>query len=75
MESTTTFTNPVLNDNRPDPAILELEQGFVVVTTSDHAQAGRDPALPMVFSKDLVHWEEVSSIRKFPNLLNHFLNL
>jgi beta-xylosidase len=55
-----TYTNPVMNDNRPDPGILKLDSGgFVVVTTSDHAKAGIDPALPIIFSKDLINWKQV----------------
>ncbi len=55
-----TYTNPVLNNNRPDPAILRVDEGFIVVTTSDHAQSGRDPALPIIISRDLINWEEVN---------------
>lgn len=57
-----TYTNPVMNDNRPDPGIMRLDPfGFVVVTTSNYAKAGRDPALPIIVSKDLINWTQVST--------------
>ena len=47
-------------DNRPDPGIMRLDPyGFVVVTTSNYANAGRDPALPIAISKDLINWKKV----------------
>jgi beta-xylosidase len=51
-----------MNDNRPDPGIMRLDPfGFVVVTTSNYAKAGRDPALPIIVSKDLINWTQVST--------------
>ena len=57
------YTNPVVNSNHPDPGVLALpnNQGFVAVSTSDHAQPlSKDPVFPILYSANLVDWQLVS---------------
>ena len=58
----TFYTNPVVEDNHPDPGVLKLpdDQGFVAVTTSNYDREGIDPIFPILYSEDLVSWEQVS---------------
>ena len=55
------YTNPVVEDNRPDPGVLKLQDGsgFVAISTSKFANVNDGPAFPIMFSKDLVNWHEV----------------
>ena len=55
------YTNPVEHSNRPDPGVIALpgNSGFVVVSTSNYANDNDGPAFPIMFSEDLVNWEEV----------------
>ena len=63
-QSDDVYTNPVKDSNHPDPGALVLEddnlEGFVVVSTSNYASNGDGPAFPILYSTDLVQWEEVS---------------
>ena len=61
-----TYTNPVVNSNHPDPAVLALpdNQGYVAVSTSDLVRPNSDdPVFPILYSIDLVHWTLVSNIQ------------
>ena len=51
----------MVEDNHPDPGVLKLpdDQGFVAVTTSNYDREGIDPIFPILYSKDLVSWEQV----------------
>lgn len=54
------YTNPVRAENSPDPGVTRLADGsgWVAVTTSDHADHQHNStAFPLLFSRDLVHWE------------------
>ena len=55
------YTNPVVDTNHPDPGVLKLPNGpgYVMVATSNHAKKC-EPVFPILFSKDLVNWENVS---------------
>jgi len=54
-----TYTNPVIESNTPDPGILALPGGgYAVVATSDHAtEPATEPALQLFHSLDMVSWE------------------
>ena len=54
------YVNPVVDSNHPDPGVLKLPNGlgFVAVTTSNYASKP-DPAFPILFSEDLINWEQV----------------
>ena len=54
------YVNPVVDSNHPDPGVLQLPDGsgFVAVTTSNYASKP-DPAFPILFSEDLINWEQV----------------
>ena len=53
------YTNPVIDSNNPDPAVLSLpDGGYLAVATSNHAtDSATQDAFPIYFSLDLVHWE------------------
>ena len=55
----TTYTNPVLATNTPDPGVLALSSGgWAIVATSDHATSPTtQPALPLYYSPDLISWQ------------------
>lgn len=57
--NSSTYTNPIINSNHPDPGVLALPDGsgYAVVTTSNYATNGVDPAFPILFSSDLVNWD------------------
>ncbi len=63
-----TYTNPVMEDNRPDPGVLKLSDGsgFAAVSTSNYAFDNDAPAFPIMFSSDLIHWEEVTVVYTKP---------
>ena len=48
-----------MDSNRGFGKQLDYAHGFVAISTSDYATSGKAPALPLVWSKDLVHWEQV----------------
>ena len=56
------YVNPVVDNNHPDPGVLKLPDGsgFVMVSTSNYAVEGDSPAFPIMYSSDLVNWEEVT---------------
>lgn len=58
---TQVYTNPVINENAPDPSVVRLADGsgWVAVVTSDHSSRySADPrAFPLYFSRDLIHWQ------------------
>ena len=59
-----TYTNPVVNSNHPDPGVLALpnQKGYVAVSTSDmNLPLSGDPVFPILYSTDLVNWNLVSN--------------
>ena len=55
ISAESTFTNPVVNSDHPDPGVLRLADGsFVAVTTSNDASN----SFPILTSPDLVNWQE-----------------
>jgi len=54
-----TYTNPVIDSNNPDPAVLALPTGgYIAVATSDHAtDPSTEDAFPIYQSEDLVNWQ------------------
>lgn len=58
------YTNPVVATNHPDPGVLKLPDGtgFIMVATSNHAKKC-EPVFPILFSKDMVNWENVSCMK------------
>merc|ERR1719361_2556510 len=59
-----TYQNPIIDSNIPDPSVLALPDGsgYVLVSTSNYAQPGKDPAFPIHFSSNLVEWELVTYV-------------
>ena len=64
VDGVLSYTNAVMHDNRPDPGVLALPDGsgFVAVTTTNYGYEGDTPAFPIIFSTDLVNWEEVTNM-------------
>ncbi len=60
--ATTTFTNPMLWADVPDPDVTRKGDTFYLMSTTMHLMPGG----PVMTSKDLVHWEMTSYV--FPSL-------
>lgn len=53
--SESSFANPVVNSDHPDPGVLRLDDGsFVAVTTSNNGAN----SFPILTSPDLVYWDQ-----------------
>ena len=53
-----TYVNPVLGGDHPDPTLLKDGGDFYMCGSTFHFT----PYLPILYSKDLVHWQEVSRV-------------
>ena len=53
-----TYINPVLPGDQPDPTLLKVGNDFYHCGSSFHF----NPYLPIYHSKDLVHWEIISRV-------------
>ena len=58
------YKNPVKFNNHPDPGALQISKenggGFIVVSTSNYEKSSKTgPAIPLLWSKDMVTWELV----------------
>lgn len=51
-----TFTNPLFNEDFPDPDIIRVGEDFYMTGTSMHSM----PGLPVFHSRDLVNWTLLS---------------
>lgn len=53
------YVNPVIDSNNPDPSAIALpEGGYLAVSTSNHVtNTGSADAFPIYYSDDLVTWE------------------
>lgn len=59
----TYYTNPLINENTPDPGVTKLldNSGWALVSTSSFAsKSNKSSAFPIYFSRDLVSWSLVS---------------
>lgn len=52
------FTNPILPGFYPDPTICRVDDDYYLVTSSFEIF----PALPIFYSKDLVHWQQLGHV-------------
>jgi len=59
MEAPGSFTNPVLDDNFPDPAVLRAADGYYYVYATQGEHGGRMLNIQAARSRDLVRWERV----------------
>lgn len=57
-DAKTTFTNPVLWADVPDPDVIRVGDTFYLVSTTMHLM----PGAPVMQSKDLVNWEVASYV-------------
>lgn len=53
-----TYVNPVLGGDHPDPTLLKAGDDFYMCGSSFHFT----PYLPILHSKDLVHWQEICRV-------------
>ncbi len=52
-----TYTNPIIAQTTPDPAVIKALDGYYyVIASSDYWQGGTFHILPIYRSTDLVHW-------------------
>src|SRR5437763_9554676 len=57
VEQTTSYSNPIIPQNVPDPSIIKALDGYYyIVTSSDFWEGGSYHILPIFRSLDLVHW-------------------
>ena len=49
------YSNPVIPGFHPDPSVCRADDGFYLVNSSFQYF----PGVPLFFSKDLVHWEQI----------------
>ncbi len=55
--TSSTYTNPIIAQTTPDPAIIKALDGYYyVIASSDFWQGGAYHILPIYRSTDLVHW-------------------
>lgn len=58
----TAYTNPVFNHDAADPTVLKAQDGYYyAITTQSNYDEGLVP-LPILRSRDLVHWEMKGSV-------------
>lgn len=55
----TLYTNPVLDEDFPDPAVLHAPDGFYYAYATQTQRNGRWVNIQLARSKDLVHWNEL----------------
>ncbi|MEI6948144.1 family 43 glycosylhydrolase [Paraflavisolibacter sp. H34] len=57
-QQVSTYVNPVLPGDHPDPTLLKVGDDFYHCGSSFHFT----PYLPIYHSRDLVHWQEISRV-------------
>lgn len=63
-----TYTNPILNADWPDPDVTRFGDEFVLVASSFN----RSPGLPVLCSDDLVHWRHAGNALPALEPADHF---
>ncbi|MDQ6423145.1 family 43 glycosylhydrolase [Paenibacillus sp. LHD-117] len=58
----TAYTNPVFEHDAPDPTVIKAEDGYYYAVTTQSQYEGSFIPLPILRSKDLVHWEMKGSV-------------
>ena len=62
QEITSTYNNPVIRGDFPDPTVIRVgEDYYAAGTTSDFA-----PSYPLYHSKDLVNWNKIGAVFNNP---------
>ena len=59
------FTNPILPGFYPDPSICRGENGYYMVNST----FGYFPGIPIFFSDDMVHWQQIGHALTRPSQL------
>ena len=60
------FTNPVIAGDYPDPAIIRVEDDYYCV----HSTFQYFPGVPVMHSRDLVHWRTIGHVLTRPSQLD-----
>lgn len=62
--SASTYQNPLIVANVPDPGVLRTKNGQnILVTTSNYSSdPAKDDAFPIRDSKDMIHWEDKAHV-------------
>src|SRR3954468_3866885 len=59
VEPATTYANPVIDSDFPDPAVLRASDGFYYVYATQGEQDGHMINIQTARSRDLVHWQRL----------------
>jgi len=62
------YTNPVYRSDAPDPTVLKADDGYYYAVTTQTTRNGTFTPLPILRSKDLVHWEERGTVFTVENV-------
>lgn len=60
------YLNPVLSGFYPDPSVTRGPDGFYLVTST----FAYFPGIPVLHSKDLVHWKQIGNVIDRPGMLD-----
>lgn len=56
------YTNPIYNHDAPDPTVIKAKDGYYYTITTQSYYNGNLVPLPILRSKDLIHWEEKGAV-------------
>jgi arabinan endo-1,5-alpha-L-arabinosidase len=56
------YTNPIYNHDAPDPTVIKAKDGYYYAITTQSEYNGNLVSLPILRSKDLIHWEEKGTV-------------
>src|SRR5690554_3573364 len=62
---TVTFQNPILPGFYPDPSVCKGPDGYYMVNST----FSYFPGIPIFYSPDLVHWEQIGNVMSRPDQL------
>lgn len=64
-QNTQGYQNPIIPGFHPDPSVCRADDGYYLVTSSFQYF----PGVPLYYSKDLVHWEQIGHCLTRPSQL------
>jgi len=59
--ASTTYRNPIINENCPDPTVMKANDGYFYVYSTQNNLKGDIRYIPIHRSKDLIHWSYVGT--------------
>lgn len=60
--SPVSYTNPIYQHDAPDPTVIKAKDGYYYAITTQSEYNGNLVPLPILRSKDLIHWEEKGTV-------------